>query len=227
MAVVILDWKKNELKDLFQELHLSVPSVHSDYETLLDHMPAFGEAAQVLGFEYVTLPAIPDERRQNLDGYKQVAEDFNAIGEAAKKQGLKFAYHNHGYGLSEMEGQIPFQVILDETDPNLVYLEMDIYWTTAGRANPIDLLKQNAGRYHLLHLKDMKPKTYFSGDGGDPGQWMELFPYMTTAGDGELDIPKIVQAAKESGVKHFFVEQDMVAEPEVALKRSFDYLNTL
>lgn len=219
--------EQNEIQQLFQELNLSVPSVHTDYDTLLNHMPVFGEAAQVLGFEYVTLPAIPDERRQNLDGYKQVAEDFNAIGEAAQKEGLKFAYHNHGYGLTEMEGTVPLQLLLDLTDPERVFLEMDIYWTTAGRADPIKLLQQNPGRYRLMHLKDMKPKTYFSGDGGDAGQWMELFPYMTTAGDGELDIPGIVTAAKKSGVAHFFVEQDMVAEPEVALKRSFDYLQGL
>ena len=215
------------IKTLLQDYDLSVPSLHTDYETLLDHMPALGEAGRALGASYVALPAIPEERRQNLDGYKQVAADFNAIGEAAKKEGLKFAYHNHGYGLKEMEGSIPFQLILDQTDPELVFLEMDIYWTTAGRADPIGLLRKNPGRYHLMHLKDMRPKTHFSGDGGDPGQWMAIFPFMVSAGDGELDIPGIVEAALQSGVKHFFVEQDMVAEPEVALKRSIDYLKTL
>jgi sugar phosphate isomerase/epimerase len=218
---------ENELKELLGELQLSVPSMHTDYETLLHEMPALGTAARALGAKYVTLPAIPDERRQNLDGYKQVAADFNAIGEAARQEGLKFAYHNHGYGLTEMEGTIPFQLILDQTDPELVFLEMDIYWTTAGRADPIDLLRNNPGRYHLMHLKDMKPKTHFPGDGGDAGQWMELFPYMASAGDGELHIAGIVQEARQSGVKHFFVEQDMVAEPEVALKRSIDYLQKL
>ena len=70
-------------------------------------------------------------------------------------------------------------------------------------------------------------KVHFSGDGGDPKQWIELFPYMTTAGSGVLDLKSILRKAKESGVKHFIVEQDMVKEPEIALKKSFDYLASL
>ena len=67
----------------------------------------------------------------------------------------------------------------------------------------------------------------FSGDGGDSNQWIELFPYMTTAGEGVLDLKSIIAQAQQSGVKHFFVEQDMVANPEVELKKSLDYLLTL
>ena len=78
-----------------------------------------------------------------------------------------------------------------------------------------------------MHIKDMVKKVHFSGDGGDPKQWIELFPYMTTAGSGVLDLRSIIIKAKENGVKHFIVEQDMVKDPEVALKKSFDYLSSL
>jgi sugar phosphate isomerase/epimerase len=77
-----------------------------------------------------------------------------------------------------------------------------------------------------LHLKDMKELKHFSGDGGDPSQWIELFPYMTSVGDGVLDIQGIVSQARQAGVEHFIVEQDMVANPEVALRRSADFLLT-
>ena len=123
-----------------------------------------------------------------------------------------------------MDGQIPLQLVLDGTDSSLVFLEMDLYWTTAGGADPLSLLEKYKGRYHLMHVKDMSKKVQFSGDGGTSQQWIELFPFMTTAGNGVLDLKTIIPAAKKSGVKHFIVEQDMVADPETALKKSYDYL---
>jgi hypothetical protein len=90
-------------------------------------MDKLGEAGHDLGNEFVVLPAIPPTKRKTLDDYKKMAESFNSIGAAAKKVGLKFAYHNHGYGLKPMDGQIPLNIILDGTDSSLVFLEMDLY----------------------------------------------------------------------------------------------------
>jgi len=216
-----------EVKNLLKQNNLAAPSMHADLGTLQDSMEKLGDAAHMLETEFVTLPAIPEEKRKTLDDYKKMAETFNRIGEAAKKVGVKFAYHNHGYGLKEKDGQIPLKLILDGTDPSLVFLEMDLYWTTAGGADPIEYLESYKNRYRLMHVKDMSKKVQFSGDGGDPKQWIELFPYMTTAGNGVIDLKKILPKAKENGVQHFIVEQDMVAEPEVALKKSFDYLASL
>ena len=123
-----------------------------------------------------------------------------------------------------MQGQIPLQIILDQTDPALVFFELDIFWTASGGADPVYYLDKYPNRYKMLHLKDMKEKKEFSGDGGDASQWIPLFTNMTTAGDGILDLKGIIQKAKQIGVEHYFVEQDMVAQPELALKKSFDYL---
>ena len=218
---------REEIKSILKENKLSSPSMHTDWDTLETRMTQLGEAADFLGHKYVCLPAIPDEKRKNLDDYKKMADAFNRIGAEAKKAGSKFAYHNHGYGLHEMEGQIPLNVLLDRTDPDLVFFEMDIFWTAAGGVDPVTYLENYPNRYHLMHVKDMKEKVRFSGDGGDPSQWIELFPYMTTAGNGALDIKTIIDKGKKAGVRHFFVEQDMAAEPEVALKKSFDYLKSL
>jgi sugar phosphate isomerase/epimerase len=95
---------------------------------------------------------------------------------------------------------------------------------TAGGGDPVQYLKDYPARHKLLHLKDMKERRQFKGDGGDPSQWIELFPYMTSVGDGVLDIKGIVSQGRRSGVEYFFVEQDMVANPQVALKRSADFL---
>jgi sugar phosphate isomerase/epimerase len=217
----------NEVKNLLKQNGLTAPSMHSDMGTLQNNMENLGEAAAVLGTEFVTLPAIPEEKRKTLDDYKRMADTFNKIGEAAKKAGIKFAYHNHGYGLKEVDGQVPLKLILDGTDPSLVFFEMDLYWTTAGGADPVAYLESYKNRYRLMHVKDMSKKVQFSGDGGSPHQWIELFPYMTTAGSGVIDLKTILPKAKENGVQHFIVEQDMVAEPEMNLKKSIDYLASL
>ncbi|MES3035380.1 MAG: sugar phosphate isomerase/epimerase [Gemmatimonadota bacterium] len=206
---------------------MTAPSVHTDWATLQTGMGRLADAAQVVGYTYVGLPSIPDALRANLDGYKRMADAFNKVGAEAKRLGLKFAYHNHGYGLVPMEGQVPLELLLKNTDPSLVFFEMDIYWTVSGGADPVALLKANPGRYHLMHVKDMKEKKRFSGDGGNSNQWIEMFPYMTTAGDGVMALPAIISAARDSGMTHFFVEQDLVANPEVALKRSLDYVRKL
>jgi sugar phosphate isomerase/epimerase len=213
-----------QVHSILKEHHIAAPSMHTDLITLQTRMGELAAAAHVLGAAYVTLPAIPQEKRKTLDDYKRMADSFNAIGEEARRHGLKYAYHNHGYGQHEMQGEIPLKLMLQRTDPALVFFEMDIYWTTAGGGDPIELLETYPSRYKLMHLKDMKELKHFKGDGGDPTQWIALFPYMTSVGDGVLDIKGIVSQARRAGVEHFFVEQDMVANPEVALRRSADFL---
>lgn len=217
----------SETKAILKDTALKVPSLHTDLDTLSELMGPLADAANELGSKYVVLPAIPEDKRKNIDDYKRMAERFNKIGAEAKANGIHFAYHNHGYGLSKMEGVLPLDIILQQTDPNLVYLEMDLFWTTAGGADPIQLLKANKGRYKLMHVKDMKKKVRFSGDGGNPKQWTELWGEMTTAGDGVLDLKNILKVAKENGLEHCVVEQDIVANPEIALKRSYDFCASL
>lgn len=216
-----------EVKKIMDDNKLTVPSIHTDFETLRTRMNQLGEAAQTIGFKYVVLPALPEENRKTLDDYKKTIDIFNQVGEQAAKAGLRFAYHNHGYGLQELEGKIPVQMIIENTDPKKVFLEMDLFWTVAGGVDPIAFLQKYPGRYKMMHVKNMKQKVRFSGDGSDSRQWIELFPQMSTVGEGVLDIKGIIQAAKKSGMEHFFVEQDMVQSPEVALKKSFDYMKSL
>lgn len=216
-----------EVKKILDENKISVPSVHTDFETLRTRMDKLAEAANTIGFKYVVLPALPPEHRKTLDDYKKAIDIFNRVGEEAVKNGLRFAYHNHGYGLQETDGKIPVQMIIENTDPKLVFLEMDLFWTVAGGVDPIAWLEKYKGRYKMMHVKNMKRKVKFSGDGGDSNQWIELFPEMTTAGEGVLDLKSILASAKKSGMEHFFVEQDMVQSPEVALKKSVDYLKSL
>lgn len=216
--------KPEEIKTILGSYGMLAPSMHTDLGTLENRMPQLGEAANKLGAEFVVLPAIPEERRKTLDDYKRLADTFNKIGEEAKKSGVKFTYHNHGYGLSPVDGKIPLEIILDGTDPELVFLEMDIFWTIAGKADPKHYLNKYSGRYRCMHVKDMAQLKTFAGDGGNPQQWTELFPNMTSAGKGIIDFESILPVAMENGVEHFFVEQDLVKDPKTALKESADFL---
>jgi sugar phosphate isomerase/epimerase len=216
-----------ELKAVLDRNGLSAPAMHVDMETLRTRLSQAADAAQALGTKYVGISSMPADERRTLDGYKRAADEFNQIGARASALGVRFTYHNHGYGWTELAGQIPLRVVLDRVDPRLVAMEMDLFWILAGGADPVELLRTYQGRYRLMHIKDMKQRVRFRGDGGDPAQWMELFPQMTDAGSGVLDLPAILSQAKRSGVEHFFVEQDLAASPDQALRQSYRYLSSL
>lgn len=206
---------------------LTSPSMHIDLGTLQTRLDEVAEAAQTLGHKYAGIAAIPPELRTNLDDYRRIADTFNEIGLAMKEIGLQFLYHNHGYGLVELEGNIPFNLILDRTDPDLVVMEMDVFWMTAGRADPVEYLNAYPGRFKLMHIKDMIELVRFEGDGGDPSQWIPLFPNMTDAGDGVLDLDGILEAASMTGVEHFYLERDLAPDPGQTLKTSYEYLSSV
>lgn len=216
-----------QFKEILNEKGLSTPCMHVGLDTLRNKLNETAEAAHILGQQYAGIAAIPEEERRTLDDYKRISDEFNVIGEKAKALGIRFYYHNHGYGLKEMEGKIPFDIILERTDPSLVYLEMDIFWTTAGGADPIKYLDDNPGRYKLMHVKDMKKLVHFSGDGGNPQQWIELFPYITDAGSGVLDLKSILSHAQKSGVEHFIIENDVITNPKESLEKAYTYLSSL
>jgi sugar phosphate isomerase/epimerase len=216
-----------DTKMILDDLGLSAPSIHVDLETLRDNMGGVAEAAHVIGHKYVGIAMIPEDMRKNLDDYKRTIEIFNEVGESANAHDLTFFYHNHGYGHQELEGVVPFDLILKETHPDFVKMQMDVFWFTAAGVDPIKMLEENPDRFHLLHVKDMKEKKTFSGGGDNMQEWMGLFPYLTDAGQGVLPLEQILCTAKKHGAKHMFLEKDLTPDPESALKISIDHLKSL
>ena len=216
-----------QFKQTLDRYGLSSPAMHVGLDTLRKNMGETAEAAHILGQRYAGIAAIPQEERPTVDHYKRLADEFNVIGENAKKLGIRFYYHNHGYGLKEVDGVIPFNLLVEGTDPSLVFLEMDIFWHSAGGADPISYLDNHPGRFKLMHVKDMSESVRFSGDGGDPRQWVELFPYITDPGTGVLDLKSVLSRAKHSGVEHFIFENDVITDPKLSLERAFKYLSSL
>ncbi len=218
------------LKDFKQAISshgLRTPAMHVGLDTLRNKLGETAEAAHALGQTYAGIAYLPAENRKTTDDWKRAADEFNNIGKKAKALGIKFYYHNHGYGLKPVDGKVPFEIIMENTDPGLVFFEMDIFWTTAGGADPVKYLDKYPGRYKLMHVKDMSKKVQFSGDGGDPTQWVELFPQIADAGKGTLDIKTIVAHAKKSGLEHFIVENDAIVNPSESLTQGYKYLSQL
>lgn len=169
--------------------------------------------AKELGAEYLVCPWLDSSERQTIDQYKALADLLQKCGEMCNNSGLGFAYHNHEFEFEELDGQIPYDLIL-ATDPRLVQIELDIYWVRYAGLNPLTIMRENRGRIPFWHVKDL------SLDEGKP---------MTEVGNGIIDWKQIFRHKEESGMKYFFVEQDRnFANNSVeSLKTSLKYLKKI
>jgi sugar phosphate isomerase/epimerase len=148
------------------------------------------EGAHALGQSYITWPVLdPDSR--TIDKYKTVAERLNLIGEQARQAKLLVAYHNHDFDFAEQNGQRGYDIIIKETDPALVKLQVDLYWVARASQDPHAWFTRAPGRYVMWHVKDMHRESR---------DYTEL-------GNGTIDFTKIWPDAQLAGLKHFFVEQ--------------------
>jgi sugar phosphate isomerase/epimerase len=168
------------------------------------------EGARTLGQAYITWPLVDDAFR-TIDKLKIVAERLNLAGGQIKKAGLQLAYHNHDFEFVEQNGQIGYDIILKETDPALVKLQMDLYWVAHGsKLTANQWFKRQPGRFVMWHVKDMH-KT--SRD-------------YTEVGNGTIDFTRIWPDAALAGLKHFFVEQggNFTHDPFTSVADSAEYV---
>ena len=170
---------------------------------------AVDDAAEV-GLRYMVCAYLSNPERGNLDKYKKIADDFNKAAEICKRSGIQFAYHNHDFEFAQQDGKQPYEILLNNTDKNLVKMEMDIYWVAKAGQDPIALFDQHPGRFPLWHVKDMAatPNKTF-----------------TEVGKGTIDFKKIFANADKAGLKSFFVEQDTTpGDPFNSITQSFNYI---
>lgn len=197
-----------EMKSVCDDLGMNLKSGHVALDG--NWQRTMNEAVES-GQEYLICSSMPS-RGQTVDNYLKVAEKFNEAGEACKKLGLKFGYHNHAYEFESENNQVLFDVLLDNTDPNLVHMELDLGWVIMGGKDPLDYFKAYPGRFPLWHLKDMDMEKKES----------------TEFGKGGLDIVLMMQNQKASGVKHIFIEQEEYANtPLESMKHNMAYLKRI
>jgi len=202
-----------QVKAILKRAGLTAPSAHFQSVVSSGGVRDAVEAAQVIGHDYLVYAWLPPEERKSLDDYKRLAERLNRAGEECRRAGVQFGYHNHDFEFAPVEGRIPYDLILEETDARLVKMELDLYWITKGGRSPLAYFRKHPGRFPLVHVKDMysTPKRYF-----------------TEVGRGRVDFKEIFAASKQAGIKHYFVEQDETpASPFDSIRASIDYLKRL
>ncbi|WP_235295846.1 sugar phosphate isomerase/epimerase family protein [Portibacter marinus] len=181
-----------EFKAYMDELGLKIVASHTNINEGLEKKAA--EAAEI-GMEYIICPYVGPQT--SMDAWKGITDKFNKAGEICRKEGIQFAYHNHAYSFKAFSGMIPHDYLMENTDPDLVKHEMDIYWVVTGGADPIDYLKKYPGRFKLCHVKDRMK-------GVDAAESQAS----TTLGTGVIDFPEILKVAKENGMEHYIMEQE-------------------
>lgn len=194
-----------------QRCGLKAPAMHTGYVELGRNLDSVIEDAQLLGAEFLVCPSIDAAQRATSDDWKRVCESLGRAGRALRRRGLSLAYHNHDFEFEPLaDGSIPFDVMLKETDPSDVKLELDVYWLAKAGRDPVQSLRDNRGRVPLVHLKDL----------GANGDTVEL-------GAGVLLMEQIICTALAVGVKHLFVEQDNSTDPLSSIQTSFRFLERL
>lgn len=201
-------YKPKAFKKLAKDMGLKAMSSHAGVKmNTLDHTI---EDTLEAGMKYLVLPSVSHDRRKSIDDYKKLAEEFNVIGDKCNKSGLRFAYHNHSSEFENMDGQVPYDVLLKNTEKDYVTMELDTYWMVRGGYQPTDYFNKFPGRFELLHIKDM--------DATDSKKTTEI-------GNGTIDFKAIFAANNISGMKYYFLEQESFTMNEFkSLAISYEYL---
>jgi sugar phosphate isomerase/epimerase len=176
--------------------------------------------------EHIQLTEIVSKLSQlNLDDFKRMAAEANLIGQKAKAAGLQYVYHNHNFEFKDYGGQTGYDLLLKETDPELVKLELDCGWMTIGGQDPIAYFKKFPARYRLFHAKDFVALKPISNS-VDPSK----HPAITEVGSGAINWPSVVAAAKAAGVEYYYVDHDPPFAGKTAFeaaKIDYDYLQPI
>ncbi|HEV7620878.1 MAG TPA: sugar phosphate isomerase/epimerase [Flavisolibacter sp.] len=178
--------------------------------TMLHDWDKAVEDAHQVGIKYMVCAFLSPQERGGLDHYKKVAEDLNKAGAICKKAGIQLCYHNHDFEFQKQEEKIPYDILLNQTDKQLVKMEVDLYWVTKAGQDPIKLFNEHPGRFPLWHVKDMEK--------AEPHSFTEI-------GNGTIDFKKLFKHADKAGLKYFFVEQDKTSgSPFDSITKSYSYI---
>lgn len=205
--------KNTEFKKYMDDLGMKIVSSHCDINK--DFERKANEAAEI-GMKYLIDPWVGSQK--DIDTFKKIAETFNARGEVCKKAGLRFGYHNHDYPFVAVHGQLPMDVMIQNSDPSLVDFEMDIYWVVTAGEEPVKWFEKYPGRFKLSHIKDRKKNVPLS-----------VKDASVIAGEGSIDYPGILKAGQKNGLEYYIIEQESYegTTPLEAAKGNADYMKKL
>ena len=199
------------LRRTMDRLGLRSPSIHVGYDNLLQHFDQSVTMAKTLGADTIVLPYMTDEHRSE-QGWQAALPNFNRFAADLKKAGLGFAYHNHDFEFTNRPGGTSlYDRFLNETDPEWVKIELDLYWAAHAGENPAALIDRLSGRIYAYHVKDMRADRS-----------------MTAVGKGTIDFGALFKLKGSAGVRHFYVENDEAPAPYIPdITTSFETLRAL
>lgn len=187
---------------------LAAPSAHVDLAAFrADAAKLCGEHAAA-GHQTVVIAWMLPAERKTLDDWKRRVEEFGTFAEAAKRAGLRFAYHNHDFEFVPIDGTVPFELLAAGTDPRVVQLELDLYWMTVAGVDPLPWMRRWPGRVSMVHVKDRSAQ----------GQ-------MVSVGSGTISFDSLLREARRLGLRHAFVEHDNPPDPMGFARASYDWLS--
>ena len=182
--------KNTEFKKVMDDLGMQLVSSHCDNTNDFERKAA---QAGEIGMKYLICPY--KGAQPTIDHYKKFADEFNACGEIAKKHGIRFAYHNHDYSFVPMNGIIPQDVMMNNTNKDTVDFEMDMYWTVAAGVDPLAYMDKHPGRFKLVHVKDLTKLANGEHES-------------CVIGKGTIDYKSMLPKVAQNGVAHMIVEQE-------------------
>ncbi|MGH3994988.1 MAG: sugar phosphate isomerase/epimerase family protein, partial [Pseudonocardiaceae bacterium] len=167
---------------------------------------------KTLGCEFAVVPWIGPEHRADLESARRFIAALTEVGKQVRERGLRFGYHNHDFEFAPLDGRIPYDVLLAETDPAAVALQLDLLWIVKGGQDPLGYFARYPGRFEMVHVKDSTgPPEYRQVD----------------VGRGTIDFRRILARREQAGIRHAFVEHDDPADPLAFAGASYDYLERI
>ncbi|MEL7539815.1 MAG: sugar phosphate isomerase/epimerase [Pseudomonadota bacterium] len=200
-----------ELRAVLDDIGLPSPITHADYDSLANRPGELADVAGILGCETVVLPWLGDDQR-GLDQYKQHAEMLNNAGAVLKASGVSVGYHNHQFEFFDLGGgQTGMEILLSETDPDLVDFELDLFWAALTGTDIVGLFEKHPGRFKMCHIKDLSGDTTNFRNSLDFATIVGTL--MRNVGEGELPFEDYFAANEISGMKYFIAEHDNPPKP--------------
>ena len=193
----------NEVRQALDSNGLNSPAVHVQLGAVRENLQAEIEFASTVGQQYLVAPSVPGNER-SADDYRSHADTLNRAGEECRRAGLKMAYHNHDFEFEPTSGRIPYDILLEETDPELVAMELDLFWIVHAGHDPLEYIAAHPGRFSMLHVKDR-----------------DAAGAMVDVGSGMIDFAAIFANADSAGFRHYFVEHDNPGDGFSSVTNSF------
>jgi sugar phosphate isomerase/epimerase len=199
-----------DIRALLDANGLTAPSAQSaDMNAVRNRFAEVLEDANTIGHKYVLCASLPRMER-TADGFKALAAEFNQAGEVAAKSGVTFGFHNHDEVFGPLGGTTAYDILLSETDPKLVTMQMDLFWLVKGGKDPLAYFAKYPGRFTSVHVKDM------TAAGA-----------MVDVGAGQIPFAKYFAQSKQAGIQHYFVEHDEPGDAMASIAASFKHLRAL